>query len=131
MEDFELTVRGLNELIQMGIQISLDDFGMRYSSLDYLKRFPVATIKIDKSFVWDITDNPDDAAITSAIISIAHILKLNVVAEGVETRQQLEFLLLNDCDEIQGHYYSQAQASDAVTRMLTERTPAVPNEKSV
>ncbi len=128
MEDFDLTVRALNELIQMGIQISLDDFGMRYSSLDYLKRFPVDTIKIDKSFVWDISDNPDDAAITSAIISVAHILKLNVVAEGVETRQQLEFLLLNQCDEIQGHLYSRAQASDAVTKLLTEHAQAVPND---
>ncbi len=118
MQDFDKTVNALHELIHMDVQISLDDFGMRYSSLDYLKRFPVNTIKIDKSFVWDITDDPDDAAITSAIISVAHILKLNVVAEGVETKQQLEFLLKNRCDEVQGYLYSRAQSCEAVTQML-------------
>jgi diguanylate cyclase (GGDEF)-like protein/PAS domain S-box-containing protein len=118
MQDFDMTVNALNELILMGVQISLDDFGMRYSSLDYLKRFPVDTIKIDKSFVWDISANPDDAAITCAIISVAHILKLNVVAEGVETRQQLEFLLSNSCDEIQGHLYSRAQSGEDITLLL-------------
>jgi EAL domain-containing protein (putative c-di-GMP-specific phosphodiesterase class I) len=118
MQDFNMSVNALNELIQLGVRISLDDFGMRYSSLDYLKRFPIDTIKIDKSFVWDITDNPDDAAIASAIISVAHILKLNVVGEGVETKQQLEFLLRNNCDEIQGHFYSQAQSGADITLLL-------------
>jgi len=100
------------------VRISLDDFGMRYSSLDYLKRFPIDTIKIDKSFVWDISNNPDDAAIASAIISVAHILKLNVVGEGVETKQQLEFLLRNRCDEIQGHFYSPARSGADITLLL-------------
>jgi diguanylate cyclase (GGDEF)-like protein/PAS domain S-box-containing protein len=118
MQDFNMSVNALNELIQLGVRISLDDLGMRYSSLDYLKRFPIDTIKIDKSFVWDITDNPDDAAIASAIISVAHILKLNVVGEGVETKQQLEFLLRNNCDEIQGHFYSQAQSGADITLLL-------------
>ncbi len=121
MQDFDMTVNALNELILMGVQISLDDFGMRYSSLDYLKRFPVDTIKIDKSFVWDISDDPDDAAITSAIISVAHILKLSVVAEGVETRQQLDFLLRNHCDAVQGHLYSRAQSGPDVTILLQEK----------
>jgi EAL domain-containing protein (putative c-di-GMP-specific phosphodiesterase class I) len=125
MQDFDRTVGALHQLINMGVQISLDDFGMRYSSLDYLKRFPVNTIKIDKSFVWDITDDPDDAAITSAIISVAHILNLNVVAEGVETKQQLEFLLKNRCDEVQGYLYSRAQTCDDITRLLRENKAAI------
>ncbi len=125
MQDFDRTVDALHELINMGVQISLDDFGMRYSSLDYLKRFPVNTIKIDKSFVWDITDDPEDAAITSAIISVAHILKLNVVAEGVETKQQLEFLLKNRCDEVQGYLYSRAQTCEDITRLLRENKSAI------
>ncbi len=126
MQDFDRTVGALHELIHMGVQISLDDFGMRYSSLDYLKRFPVNTIKIDKSFVWDITDDPDDAAITSAIISVAHILNLNVVAEGVETKQQLEFLLKNRCDEVQGYLYSRAQTCEDITRLLRDNKAAIP-----
>ncbi len=125
MQDFDRTVSALHELIHMDVQISLDDFGMRYSSLDYLKRFPVNTIKIDKSFVWDITDDPDDAAITSAIISVAHILNLNVVAEGVETKQQLEFLLKNRCDEVQGYLYSRAQTCEDITRLLRENKAAI------
>ncbi len=126
MQDFGKTIDVLHELINMGVQISLDDFGMRYSSLDYLKRFPINTIKIDKSFVWDITDDPDDAAITSAIISVAHILKLNVVAEGVETQQQLEFLQKNRCDEVQGYLYSRAQTCEDITRMLKEHRSVQP-----
>ncbi|HEX7568709.1 MAG TPA: EAL domain-containing protein [Anaerolineaceae bacterium] len=118
MQDFTMSVNALNELILLGVRISLDDFGMRYSSLDYLKRFPIDTIKIDKSFVWDISNNPDDAAIASAIISVAHILKLNVVGEGVETKQQLEFLLRNRCDEIQGHFYSPARSGADITLLL-------------
>jgi diguanylate cyclase (GGDEF)-like protein/PAS domain S-box-containing protein len=120
MKDFDLTLAALQNLNQMGVMISLDDFGMRYSSLDYLKRFPVNTIKIDKSFVMDIPNNPDDSAITCAIISVGHILNLKVVAEGVENSDQLEFLRQNLCDEIQGHFYSRALTASAITDLLED-----------
>lgn len=93
----------LNALRSMGLQLSLDDFGTGYSSLAYLKHFPVDTIKIDRSFVRDLTAVPDDAAITTAIIAMAHALELKVVAEGVETEEHLGFLRRQGCDEVQGH----------------------------
>jgi len=92
----------LNELSKMGITTSIDDFGTGYSSLGSLKRFPINNIKIDKSFIDDISKDPDVEAIVRAIIAMAHTLKINILAEGVETKEQLEFLHLNNCDEIQG-----------------------------
>jgi EAL domain-containing protein (putative c-di-GMP-specific phosphodiesterase class I) len=89
-----------------GIRISIDDFGTGYSSLTHLKRFPINTIKIDRSFVRDITTDSDDAAIVGAIISMAHNMELNVIAEGVENEEQLEFLRKLHCDEIQGFLFS-------------------------
>lgn len=96
----------LRELKSMGIHFSIDDFGTQYSSLSYLKRFPIDTLKIDRSFVHDITTNPDDAAIVTAIIAIAESLKLKVVAEGVENKEQAAFLHKLRCDNIQGYVYS-------------------------
>ncbi len=96
----------LRELKGMGIKFSIDDFGTGYSSLSYLKRFPIDTIKIDRSFIRDCISNPDDAAIVRAIVSMAASLKLRVVAEGVETREQLEFLRTLKCDGMQGYLFS-------------------------
>ncbi|MBI1824193.1 MAG: EAL domain-containing protein [Nitrospirae bacterium] len=95
----------LTRLNKMGIRFSIDDFGTGYSSLSYLRRFPIDTLKIDRSFVKDITENPDDQAIVSAIIVMAHRLKLSVVAEGVETERQLAFLRSENCDSIQGYLF--------------------------
>lgn len=106
MKDIEITVRTLNELKQMGVQVSIDDFGTGYSSLSYLKRFPIDKLKIDRSFVRDITTDSDDAAIVRTIIWIGHSLRLKVVAEGVEDIDQLAFLKSNDCDTTQGYYFS-------------------------
>jgi diguanylate cyclase (GGDEF)-like protein len=106
MGDPEVAVRTLNELRQLGIKISLDDFGTGYSSLSYLKRLPIDILKIDKSFVDDVTSNSDDAALVEAIITLAHTLNLKVVAEGVETNGQLDFLRRLNCDEWQGYLYS-------------------------
>ena len=106
MQDLELTVSLLESLKQMGVSLSIDDFGTGYSSLSYLKRFPIDTLKIDRSFVQDIATDPDSAAIISAIISMAKSLKQKVIAEGVETQEQFEFLRRQGCDAIQGYYCS-------------------------
>jgi diguanylate cyclase (GGDEF)-like protein len=106
MSNAERTIGVLASLKQLGVQVAIDDFGTGYSSLAYLQRFPIDKLKIDIAFVRDITTNPNDAAIALAIISMAHSLKLRVIAEGVETRPQLEYLRRNRCDEIQGFFFS-------------------------
>lgn len=107
MEDPEDNVRTLKEIKRMGVWLSIDDFGTGYSSLSYLRRFPLDELKIDRSFLHDIPNNADDVAIVDAIIAIAHSLDLNVVAEGVETEEQLEFLRQRRCDEFQGYLVSE------------------------
>ena len=106
MANPELAIHTLDRLHSLGVSIAIDDFGTGYSSLSYLKRLPIDTLKIDRSFVGDITTDPDDEAITKTIISMAHSLDLNVVAEGVETLEQLEYLHEHGCDAIQGHWLS-------------------------
>jgi diguanylate cyclase (GGDEF)-like protein/PAS domain S-box-containing protein len=106
MQQAEASVNTLRELKAMDFRISIDDFGTGYSSLSYLKRFPIDVLKIDQSFVRDIPTDPDDAAIAITIITMAHTLGLKVVAEGVETEQQLNFLREHLCDAMQGYYFS-------------------------
>jgi len=106
MQDDKSTMVNLIDLHDYGMKLSIDDFGTGYSSLSYLKRFPVDCLKIDRSFVRDITSDPDDATIVGAIIAMAHRLNLEVVAEGVETEAQLEFLRQGNCDIVQGYFYS-------------------------
>jgi len=100
--------------------VSVDDFGTGYSSLSYLKRFQLDALKIDRSFIDDIVSNGDDAAITLAIINLGHSLKLNIVAEGVETEAQLNFLVANGCDEVQGYLFSRPVGADECEGMLRE-----------
>jgi diguanylate cyclase (GGDEF)-like protein/PAS domain S-box-containing protein len=106
VKNVETTIHLLGEIKQMGVLISIDDFGTGYSSLSYLKRFPIDKLKIDQSFVLDLCSDADDAAIVRTIIGMAHSLRLRVIAEGVETEQQLAFLKQNGCDEVQGYYFS-------------------------
>jgi diguanylate cyclase (GGDEF)-like protein/PAS domain S-box-containing protein len=118
MADVEHAVRILRELKGLGVRLSIDDFGTGYSSLSYLKRFPIDVLKIDRSFVCDITTNPDDAAIARSVISMAHSLRLHVIAEGVETQAQLAYLRRQGCDEMQGYYFSRPVAAEAFGKIL-------------
>ena len=106
MQNAEQALSVLHQLRQVGVRIAIDDFGTGYSSLVYLKRLPIDTLKIDKEFIGDLTDDPDDKAITATIITMAHSLALHVVAEGVETEAQLAYLRGQGCDEIQGYWLS-------------------------
>jgi len=119
MDHLEETTETLRKLKEMGAHISIDDFGTGYSSLMYLKTFPIDTLKIDKSFVDNVTTDADDLAIAQAIISMAHSLKLEVVAEGVETKAQLEVLRAHGCDIIQGYLYSKPVPVADVATLLT------------
>jgi len=112
MENPEVSIGILTELQALGIELSLDDFGTGYSSLGYLKRFPIDKLKIDQSFVRDITTDPDDRAMVAAIIVMAHQLNIRVVAEGVETEAQLDFLNEHGCDEYQGYFFSRPIPAD-------------------
>jgi EAL domain-containing protein (putative c-di-GMP-specific phosphodiesterase class I) len=118
MENADRTITTLQSLKKMGIQLSIDDFGTGYSSLSYLKHFPIDRIKIDRSFVADVNRSKDDAAIVEAIISMAHSLKLKVVAEGVEDSDQLYFLKARDCDEVQGYYLAKPMSAEALASTL-------------
>ncbi len=106
MSDPEESVSILRKLSEMGVLVSVDDFGTGYSSMSYLQRFPIDKLKIDRTFISDVTSSNDDASIVSAIVSLGHTLKLKVIAEGVETPEQLEFLQMLGCDQYQGYHYS-------------------------
>ena len=130
MQRAEETIGMLNDLKSMGLRISIDDFGTGYSSLSYLKRFPVDTLKIDRSFVRDVATHPDDAAITVAIIAMARSLELETIAEGVETREQLVFLQQQGCSLMQGFLLGRPVPAEEFTRALrknaAEMSPGVP-----
>lgn len=125
MHEIKRSASILDELRKLGLQIAIDDFGTGYSSLAYLKRLPINSIKIDRSFVRDVTTDPDDAAITNTIIIMGHNLGLKVVAEGVETQQQLEFLREHGCDEIQGFLISEPRPAHIIARQIEQLSRTV------
>lgn len=118
MQDIDFTLNILEELKAMGIKIAIDDFGTGYSSLNYLKRFPIHTLKIDRSFVCDVLSNPQDAAIVDTIIVLAQNLNLRTVAEGVETREQLNFLLERQCKFMQGYLFSKPVSASEFEKLI-------------
>jgi EAL domain-containing protein (putative c-di-GMP-specific phosphodiesterase class I)/ActR/RegA family two-component response regulator len=120
MEDPQKTVDILCKLKEMGVRLAIDDFGTGYSNLNYLKRFPVDRLKLDQSFVRDLTSDPDDLAIARAVIAMGHGLRLDVIAEGVETEGQLALLAQHGCDEVQGYLFGRPAAPEDCGRMLRE-----------
>jgi len=121
METAEVAVAMLTRLKNLGLSLSVDDFGTGYSSLAYLKRFPIERLKIDRSFISDLENDPSDAAIATAVIALAHSLGLEVVAEGVETQWQSDFLQGLGCDSVQGYFYSRPVPADAAAAFCRER----------
>ena len=120
MQDISATIRNMSQLKEMGVRISLDDFGTGYSSMAYLSRFPIDVVKIDQSFVRDITTNPVNAAIAQATIAMSHKLGKIVLAEGVETAEQMQYLRRSGCDEMQGYYFARPMPVDEVTQLLRQ-----------
>lgn len=119
MQHVDGSLKTLNELKQLGLQISIDDFGTGYSSLSYLKQFPIDRLKIDRAFIADITTDPNDAAIVVAIIAMAHSLGLSVIAEGVETEEQLKFLKMHGCDEGQGYFFGHPIPAEEFLKIIS------------
>ncbi len=124
VENVQQAISTLQQLNRMGVQVSIDDFGTGYSSMSYLQRLPVHTLKLDRSFVTDITDNSDSLAIAQAVIALAHSLRLKVIAEGVETAEQLETLRHEHCDEVQGYYFAAPMPAAEMELWLAGRAMA-------
>jgi len=124
MKEPEQAIEKLHELKLMGIKVAIDDFGTGYSSLNYLKRFPIDTLKIDKTFVSDVCKDPHDTAIVRAIITLGHALDLTVIAEGVETHEQLQYLSSLGCDSVQGFLFSKSLSAPAFEELLVEQRRA-------
>ena len=121
----------LAKIKSMGVRLAIDDFGTGYSSLAQIKHFPVDTLKVDRSFIRNIPQDAEDKAITEAIIAMGKTLSLTVVAEGVETEEQMNFLKEHSCDEMQGFYFSKPVAPEQFADLLREHVPSLPEWKAV
>ena len=132
MQDADLSIKIMEEFDRMGVKLSIDDFGTGYSSLSHMKHFPIDKLKIDQSFVHDIGTNRDDKEIVVSIIMLGHSMNLNVIAEGVETKEQLDYLREHHCDEIQGYYYSRPVPADEFETFFTKQfeSPVKPGSKN-
>ena len=118
MEDVEVSIQKLKEIRTLGLSVAIDDFGTGYSSLAYLSKLPLATLKIDRAFIVNLLDDPDTATLVQMMITLAHTLKLKVVAEGVETEEQARLLRLLKCDQMQGYLFSKPLPLEALTALL-------------
>jgi EAL domain-containing protein (putative c-di-GMP-specific phosphodiesterase class I) len=107
----------------MGLKLSIDDFGTGYSSLSYLKRFPLDALKLDRSFIRNVTTDSDDAVIVNSVIGLAHDLRLEVIAEGVENEEQLAYLRESGCDRVQGYYFSEPLPAEDFSELLKREKP--------
>lgn len=125
MSNFKQTYAGMKALNQLGITFSLDDFGTGFSSFAHIQQLPISALKIDRSFIQRVIENKDDAVIVKAVINLAHSLRLRVVAEGVETLEQVQFLWHNHCDQVQGFYFSPALQSTDFCQLVEQRTTVV------
>jgi EAL domain-containing protein (putative c-di-GMP-specific phosphodiesterase class I) len=121
MQDWKSTAEILRALKALGVKIALDDFGTGYSSLSYMKRFPIDALKIDQSFIRDMTTDSDDASIVSAVIEMGRSLSMRVIAEGIQTRDQLKFLRDRQCPEGQGVYFGSPASAGELTELLSGR----------
>ena len=126
MQDAEATATTLRRLKDMGVKISIDDFGTGYSSLGYLRRFPIDILKIDKSFVRDVDCDDDSAAIIRTVVGLARSLKLTVLAEGVETQSQLDFLAAEGMDRMQGYYFAKPCDAGTLLKLLRAQGASLP-----
>ena len=125
MDDVRTAGKILDDIKMTGVQISIDHFGTGYTAISYLKKFPINTIKIDQSFIKGIPNNPNDIAITSAFIGLAHHLGIQVVAEGVETAEQVQFLTAQQCDLVQGYFLSHPVNSHKISSQLKKLSDEV------
>jgi EAL domain-containing protein (putative c-di-GMP-specific phosphodiesterase class I) len=125
MNNPDAAIQKLKQISDIGIELAIDDFGTGYSSLAYLKKFPLDKLKIDQSFVRDIPDDEDDVAITKAIIALGKSLNLKLIAEGVETEEQRDFLIQNGCINIQGYFYYRPMPADEVTKILEDKSAQI------
>ena len=130
MADVESAIATMQAIKKIGVAIAIDDFGTGYSSLSYIKRFPIDVLKVDRSFVMDIPEDKNDMAITAAVIAMAHKLSMTVVAEGVETEEQLHFLRRNNCDEGQGYLFSRPLSLAQLHQFLTDHQKQLQNQNS-
>jgi len=120
MSNPEESIKVLNQIKDIGVELAVDDFGTGYSSLAYLKRLPIDKLKIDRAFIKDLPDDDEDAAITKAVIALAKSLNLKLIAEGVETQEQRDFIVENGCHNIQGYFYSKPIPADEMRAFLTK-----------
>ena len=127
MENADAVAHDLQQLRDLGVRISIDDFGTGYSSLTYVKRFPVDRLKIDQCFIRNLVNDPNDAVIIRTIVSLGHSLELDVVAEGVETREQMQLLRFEGCFEMQGYYFAKPMPAERVRRIRPGRAAARPH----